>query len=154
MIYSKKKFFIFLTTLLTIFLFCDFVLAQGLPLMKSSGGANIYMKAGKTAAVGGFSESSDTINVWATDTPLELVSTILKVLMSFLGVIFMVLVLYGGFLWMTAAGNEDQITKAKGLIKNGIIGLVIVLASYAITYFVFYALTRTTNYNTGINING
>jgi len=50
------------------------------------------------------------------------------------------LVIYGGFLWMTARGNEQQVTKAKDLIISAVIGLVIVLAAYAITAYVGGAL--------------
>lgn len=67
--------------------------------------------------------------------------SIIGTLLSFLGVIFMALVLYGGILWMTARGNESQVDKAKELLVNAIIGLIIVLAAYAITAFVGGALT-------------
>ncbi|PIR92378.1 hypothetical protein COU01_01910, partial [Candidatus Falkowbacteria bacterium CG10_big_fil_rev_8_21_14_0_10_44_15] len=57
-----------------------------------------------------------------------------------LGIIFLVLVLYAGFLWMTAAGNEDQVTKAKSILTTSIIGIVIIVAAYAIVTFVLDAI--------------
>jgi ABC-type phosphate transport system auxiliary subunit len=42
-----------------------------------------------------------------------------------------------GFQWMTAAGNETKVEKALSMIKTAVIGLIIVLAAYAITYFIF-----------------
>ena len=63
------------------------------------------------------------------------IGNILRIVLSFLGVIFLILIIYGGFTWMTAGGNEQQITKAKGIIFNAIIGLIVVLAAYAITAY-------------------
>jgi hypothetical protein len=56
--------------------------------------------------------------------------------LTFIGVIFLVLMVYGGFLWMTAQGNETQVEKAKNLITAAIIGLIIVFSAYAISVFV------------------
>lgn len=74
----------------------------------------------------------------------EIVSYIIKLLLSFLGVIFIVLIIYAGFLWMTAAGNEEKISKGKNIMASAIIGLAIVLAAYLITYFVIDNLLLAT----------
>ncbi|BFD25347.1 MAG: pilin [Candidatus Parcubacteria bacterium] len=66
---------------------------------------------------------------------------VLTVIFSILGLIFFVLIIYAGFLWMTAQGNDSKVGEAKKVLTNAIIGLVVVLASYAISYFVFSALT-------------
>lgn len=63
------------------------------------------------------------------------VGMIIGAVLSFLGVIFLILMIYGGYQWMTAAGDEQKVTKAKDLIRNAIIGLIVVLAAYAITAF-------------------
>lgn len=77
-----------------------------------------------------------------TDTFIEsYLGQILTLVFSILGLIFFVLIIYAGFLWMTAQGKDSQIGEAKKILTNAIIGLVIVLASYAISYFVFSALT-------------
>jgi len=60
--------------------------------------------------------------------------------LSLVGVIFLVLMIYGGFLWMTAGGNSTQVDKAKNIIITSIIGTVIIAAAYAITNFVFTSL--------------
>lgn len=62
--------------------------------------------------------------------------TILAYLWPILGLALVIFIIYAGFLWMTAMGNEDQIKKAKGIIKNCLIGLVIILLAYTITTFV------------------
>ena len=69
-----------------------------------------------------------------------LIASIIKTLLGFLGIIFIILIIYAGFLWMTAAGNEDKVTKAKATLFRGIIGLFIIVAAYVITAFVFKAL--------------
>lgn len=67
----------------------------------------------------------------------SIISILIKSVLSFLGVIFLVLTIKAGFKWMMSEGNEDEIKKAKGSLTNAVIGLVIVLAAYAITYTVF-----------------
>lgn len=64
------------------------------------------------------------------------IGSIIGLVLSFIGVIFLVLMIYAGISWMTAAGNQEKVTKAKDLIINAIIGLIIVLAAYAITSFI------------------
>jgi hypothetical protein len=64
------------------------------------------------------------------------VSKIIQVFLSTLGVIFVVLMIYAGFKWMMAAGDADDVKKAKGTIRMAIIGLVITVSAYAIWGFV------------------
>jgi len=69
--------------------------------------------------------------------PLEsYITNIITVILSLLGVIFMGLMIYAGITWMTAQGNQEKATKAKELLIEAIIGLIIVLAAYAVSYFV------------------
>jgi hypothetical protein len=82
----------------------------------------------------------------AANDPDIIIGSIIKTLISFLGVIFFILVVYGGFMWMTARGNEPQIESAKKIITNSIIGLVVVMFAYAITWYIVYQLAKTTNY--------
>lgn len=67
-------------------------------------------------------------------------SRIINYALSFLGVIALVLIIYAGFIWMIARGNEEEITRAKETLKGAVIGLIIVLSSFAISYFVFTEL--------------
>ena len=73
----------------------------------------------------------------------QLVSSIIKIALGFLSIIFLVLIVMAGFKWMTAGGNEEQIKKSTATIKAAVIGLVIVLAAYTITYFIFTYLPFT-----------
>ena len=72
----------------------------------------------------------------STDDPAELVANIVTYLMTFLGLIAVIVILLGGFKWMTASGNEDKVAEAKKTIIAGAIGLIIILAAYAIVNFV------------------
>lgn len=65
-------------------------------------------------------------------------------LLSFVGVIFFALTMYGGILWMTARGDTEQVKKAQELIRSAVIGLVVVFLSYAVTNFVITNLLSTT----------
>ncbi|MDD2257753.1 MAG: hypothetical protein PHN43_00890 [Patescibacteria group bacterium] len=76
-----------------------------------------------------------------TDTFIEsYVGQVLTVVFSILGLIFFALIIYSGFKWMTAQGNESKIGEAKKILINSIIGLIIIFASYAVSYFVLNAL--------------
>lgn len=66
---------------------------------------------------------------------------IINALLGILGLLLVVLLVYGGYLWMTAQGDEDQVEKAKRIIRESIIGLVIMLMAYAIARFVIDKLT-------------
>lgn len=66
----------------------------------------------------------------------ETIGTVIQAILSFVGVIFLVLMVYAGFLWMTARGDEGQVEKAQDIITTSIIGLVIVIGAYSITAFV------------------
>ncbi|HBF66933.1 MAG TPA: hypothetical protein DDW36_00740 [Candidatus Magasanikbacteria bacterium] len=72
------------------------------------------------------------------------VARIINVALSLLGIIAVVVTLIGGFLWMTAGGNDEQIEKAKGWIFSGIIGLAIILSAFAIAQFVISKLGSAT----------
>ena len=75
---------------------------------------------------------------------VETVASIINVAMGLLGMVVVILILAGGFLWMTAAGDTEKIKKAKGLIFGGIIGLAIILSAYAIAQFVVGSLINAT----------
>ena len=81
------------------------------------------------------------------EDPRTMAGSVIRILLGFLGIIAVIIILYGGFKWMTAAGNEDQVGQAKKMIGAGVIGLVIILAAFAIANFVVNALYNATNAN-------
>ncbi len=74
----------------------------------------------------------------------ETVGKIIKAVLGVLGILFLVLTVYAGFLWMTAAGNDEQVTKAMGILKTSIVGLIIILVSYSLTYFILGEVFKAT----------
>ena len=91
----------------------------------------------------GLVEITDTMAAQANFGQVDigyLVAKIIRIALGFLAIIFLTLTIIAGFQWMTAGGNEETVKKAQGTIKAAIIGLIIVLAAYAITYFIFQYL--------------
>jgi hypothetical protein len=79
----------------------------------------------------------------------SVMALVIKGFLSLLGIIFIVLIIVGGYNWMTAAGDEEKIKKAKDTLRRAIIGLIIVVSAYAITYFVFSNLEGVSGGATG-----
>ena len=74
----------------------------------------------------------------------EIVGSIINVALGFLGIVFLVLLLYAGFLWMTAQGDSKKVDKARDMIIQSVIGLVIIVAAFAISNFVLSSLVNVT----------
>ncbi len=72
------------------------------------------------------------------------IAQLINVALGFLGVIAVVIILMGGFKWMTAGGVDKNVEEAKRLIIAGIIGLAIILAAYAIASFVISSILTAT----------
>lgn len=86
------------------------------------------------------------------NTPTDLtviIGGVINAALSLLGVVLLVYLLYGGFLWMTAGGDEGKVKKARDLIKNAVIGLIIIVAAYSIASYVLERLTEVTTGGTG-----
>jgi len=73
------------------------------------------------------------------------IARIIRVAMGLLGIVAVVIILIGGFTWMTAGGNEEKVGEAKKWIFSGIIGLAIILSAYAIATFVITQLISATS---------
>lgn len=87
--------------------------------------------AGKIDAFSSHVNDTYDTNFLATKAG-QLIGTIL----AFVGVIFLMMIVFAGLMWMTAGGNETTVTKAKSMIMNAATGLTIVLAAYALTAFI------------------
>lgn len=75
--------------------------------------------------------------------PAVIIARLVGVIFNFLAAIFIVLIVYAGFAWMFAQGNQENITKAKNIMRDAIIGLAIILGAHIISYFIFQNLTAT-----------
>ncbi|MFH1286270.1 MAG: pilin [Candidatus Magasanikbacteria bacterium] len=69
---------------------------------------------------------------------------IINIMLGLLGLIAVVIILLGGFKWMTAGGSDEKVTEARKLIFSGIIGLAIILSAWAIAQFVIGSLRTAT----------
>lgn len=108
-------------------------------------GLGTIAQAQTDPTVNGLNEAANQVNAFKNQTgPGNTYDTtffatkagnIVGTVLAFVGVLFLLLVIYGGILWMTAAGNEATVTKARTLIINSVVGLIIVLAAYALTSF-------------------
>ena len=76
--------------------------------------------------------------------PRETVAAIINIALSLLGILAVAIIIIGGFTWMTAGGNEENVDKAKKWIFAGIIGLAIILSAYAIANWVITNLVAVT----------
>lgn len=72
---------------------------------------------------------------------LATIGRLIQTVLSYLGVLFLILMLYSGFLYMTAQGDSKKIESAIGIIKGAVIGLVIIAASYALAAFIINAVS-------------
>ena len=119
---NKKIKYILIFCLLAAIIFPAMVLADNAALDKlgevGSGEAGPYVEADAT-------------------TISEIIGTAVSAFLALLGVIFLALMLYAGYHWMTARGEEEKVEKAKDTITRAIIGLIIVVGAYAIWKFIF-----------------
>jgi hypothetical protein len=99
--------------------------------------------AGAVALEVGIEEVESEIELGKRDIRATIAS-IINVAMGLLGIIAVGIILIGGFQWMTAGGNEESVDKAKKRIIQGVIGLAIILASWAIARFVLESLVTAT----------
>jgi hypothetical protein len=115
----------------------------------------IGLSAAVVALLGSFSAVHAQINTgieYGSATGLgggdirTIVGRIIQVFLGILGVVALVLIIYAGFLWMTAGGDEEKVTQAKKIMTQAVIGLAIILCSFAITSWVVSQLTQATGY--------
>ncbi len=136
----KKIAYAFLASLL---LLPSFTLAADPPATPSPTNTSIYSSGLNTGANAAYDNALPNADL------LGVITLLIKAVLSLLGVVFLVLIIYAGILWLTAAGNEDRVKKAQGILKNAVIGIFIAMAAYAISYFI---LTNISNSITGSSV--
>jgi len=99
--------------------------------------------AGTDAALQGLNEAATAANLKSEKGAVELAGQIVRTVLSFLGIIFIILMLYGGFIRMTAQGSPDKVKQSTGIITSAIVGIVIIFVSYIVTFFVINQITTT-----------
>ncbi|MBU0625045.1 pilin [Patescibacteria group bacterium] len=96
-----------------------------------------------TKANTGFAATTRSAGLGGAGDIATIAGGIVRSLLGLVGVIFLLLVVYAGFLWTTAGGNQEQVGKAKKIIVAAVIGAVLVFGAYTIADFALTALTRT-----------
>ena len=129
MIRFLKKIFWQLNLLLT-FLFTKVALTQ------AEGVDRLHQRLDRVAGEANLSQTEAD--------PRRIIFNIVVIALGFLGLFFLISIIYAGFRWMTSGGNEENISKAKARLKNSIIGLVIIFISYAIVAYVADVLYKAT----------
>ena len=69
-----------------------------------------------------------------------IIENIVRIVLGFIGIVFIIILLYGGVIWMTSGGDDEKVAKAKKTIINAIIGLIIILLSNTIVRFIVGAV--------------
>lgn len=123
-------------------------------LLALAAGAQVYLLAPLSAlaantytGLGGATNSLSAVGSkvgGGTDLP-TLVGNFINVILGLLGIVFVVLIVYAGFEYLTSMGEPAKVDKAKKLITNAVIGLVIIVAAYAISSYVIGALVTATS---------
>jgi hypothetical protein len=96
------------------------------------------------ALTGGLQKAAPKELQGATDLN-AIIGNLIGAVIGFLGVVLFLYLMYGGFLWMTAGGDTGKVKDATAIIRNAIIGLVIIAASYAIANFVITQIATATS---------
>jgi hypothetical protein len=87
-----------------------------------------------------------------TDMPaVEIIGVIINAALGLLGIVMVMLVIYAGYLYLTAQGDDDKVADAKKIIRNAVIGLVIIMSAYAISTFVISNVTSSSSYQENLD---
>jgi len=108
-----------------------------LPILASAG-SSASENLNKVGS-GGSNAPYQNITVGYNDLA-SIIGVVIQAFLGLLGVLFLVYILYAGYNWMVAQGDEEKVTKAKETIQRAIIGLIVIVGAYAISYWVFYVL--------------
>jgi len=128
MIYKNKKFYLVIILLSFIFLAGNFCFAG---FLKQEMNEKVGSQAVQAGTDGGYETSGNL---------LSLIQIVINAFLSVIGVLLLTYMLYAGYNWMTAQGEEEKVTKAKDTIKRAIVGVIIIVAAYAISVFVMARL--------------
>ncbi|MBI2051088.1 MAG: hypothetical protein HYT31_04815 [Parcubacteria group bacterium] len=109
-------------------------------------------------AVSGVNQLKNNLGIIGTETGLgtqgdsslpEKIAAIVNIALGFVALIGVIMIIYAGFKWMTAGGNEEQIKEAKGHIRNAVIGIVIIMLAFVIVNFTVNKLSETVGVGEG-----
>lgn len=103
----------------------------------------VPMALAQDLGAGNLGTVGEQAKIKGADLPV-VIGNLVRIAIGMLGIIFLVLTVYAGFLYLTASGDEEKVKHAKETLSRGVIGIIIISAAYAIATFVIGALTATT----------
>ena len=118
------------------FLIALSLLVSAQMVLAADKGVDKATKGLEVTATGGYGALPAETNLPA------IIGKVVGAILAFVGVIFFCLILWAGFSWMLAKGNEEEITKAKDTIFSAVLGLIVILGAYAITKLVAIIFTN------------
>lgn len=133
---SKKQVFSFIFLLTLSFSFLPFSFASPSALAQSRSETNLF------ANQEGMNEISTVYGGKRPEDIRIVAAKFIRLILSFLGIIFLALIIAAGFKWMTSGGNEEEVKKARKLMINAAIGLIIVLVSWSIAHYLIYVFNK------------
>lgn len=93
---------------------------------------------------GGYQANVQSVLGLGNEDPRQIVANVVNIALGFIGIIAVMIIIMAGFKLMTTGGNEEAIADAKKMMSSGVIGMIIVLASFGIAQFVVNNLFAVT----------
>lgn len=115
--------------------------------------ATLLATAAPAGAVSGINQLKNNLGIIGTKTGLgtqgdanlpQKIAAIINIALGFVALIAVIMIIYAGFKWITAGGNEETVKEARGNIRNAVIGIVVIMLSYAIINFVVSQVSDAT----------
>lgn len=100
------------------------------------------VQSGINAFKNGITSAGTGAGIGGTATIGAFIGVLVQATLQLVGIIFLIFIIYGGFKWMTASGQQKHIEEAQRMITHSIIGLIIVVLAYAISTFVISELQK------------
>lgn len=109
-------------------------------------GANVHaLNSSDLWNSGGLATNPGAATGLSNTDPRTVIANVIKVILGFLGIVAVVIIVVGGFEWMTSGGSDDKAKEGRTRITNGVIGLIIILAAYGLANFAINNLISATN---------
>lgn len=103
--------------------------------------ATVFAATAGSDVLGGLDNTAERADLSREETDLgNILGGVINYGFGLVGVIFITVILIGGYLWMAARGNEERISKAKTFLLNGIFGLMVVFLAYGLVYIILFSL--------------
>ncbi len=93
-----------------------------------------------TSVIGNLVDASGSL---PSEDPRMITIRIINWVLGVVGTVFLGFIIFGGFTWLTAAGNKEQVSKAQGILKDGIIGVLIIFMAVAISNLIFMFIMKS-----------